>query len=363
MNLRIGAFGRQEAAAAVWICAFSGGCFAFDNRALFSDGNASYLVQTIASALSLLLFFCALHALKRCGGLDLSALIGASRAKKALAPFLILSLLLAAMQPQQQFLLTVTQYVFVDAKQTAVCLYLLPCLLLLTALGAEPLMRTARLLAPVLFLSTVAALLLNLPQSHPYRLFPIPVGKPEKLLTDSASAMHRAFSPLLALLCIGEGTQDRKSLKSAGCLGAGIGAGTVVAMLFGLSLGFSYRMLAEMPSPFYRLLVEARTENPTLRLDRVALFLWMTGALLASAIEVYAAAVLYCKTFAVRDVRPVAALFSAFCVVSILVLYYDTEATVRILELLYRCGWLFAVVPLPLLCISGKEKRPCAASC
>ncbi len=361
MNLRIGAFGRQEAASAVWVCAFASGCFSFDNRALFADGNASYLAYAIAAIGSLLLFGCAARAIRRQGGRDLFALIGPSRTKKALAPLLILSLLLAAMQPQQQFLLTVTQYVFVDAKQTAVCLYLLPCLLLLTLLGAEPLVRTARLLAPLLLCSIFAALALNLPEMRAYRLYPIPIGNPFKIMTDAAAALHRAFAPLLALLCIGEGTQNVRSLKSAGRIGMGGGAAAVLLMLFGLSFGFSYRMLAEMPSPFYRMLVEARTENPTLRVDRVALFLWMTGALLASALYVYAAAVLFCKTFCVRDVRPVAALFAAFCVASILVLYYDTETTVQILKLLYRFGWLIAVAPLPLLCMKGRERRTCAA--
>ncbi len=361
MNLRIGAFGRQEAAAAVWVCTVISGCFAFDNRALFSDGNASYLAYAIAAVLAWLMFECTARAIQRRGGLDFNTLIGSSKVKKAIASFLILSLLLAAMQPQQQFLLTVTQYVFVDAKQTAVCLYLLPCLLLLTLLGAEPLVRVSRLIAPMLLLSIVTALTLQIPQARAYRLYPIPIGKPAKLLTDAVTALYRAFAPFSALLCIGEGTQNRRSLMSAGRIGACAGAITVLAMLLGLSFGFSYAMLAEMPSPFYRLLVEARTENPTLRLDRVALFLWMTGALLASAVYIYAAAVLFCKTFGVRDVRPIAALFAAFCVASILVLYYDTEATVRILKLLYRFGWLAAVVPLPLLCIARKEKQTCAA--
>ena len=52
MNLRIGAFGRQEAMSAVWICAFASGCFAFDNRALFWDGNASYPEHALAAALA-----------------------------------------------------------------------------------------------------------------------------------------------------------------------------------------------------------------------------------------------------------------------------------------------------------------------
>ena len=38
------------------------------------------------------------------------------------------------------------------------------------------------------------------------------------------------------------------------------------------------------------------------------------------------------------------------------------EPAARTLSLLYRYGWIGAVVPLPLLCIGGRRKRVCAAS-
>ena len=325
MNLRIGTFGRQESASAVWVCAFASGCFAVDNRALFHDGNFAYFAALIASLISLLLFCGAVRAIRRRGGCDLSALIGRSRIKAALAVPLILSLLLSAMQPQQQFLLTITQYVFVDAKQVSVCFYLLPCLILLSMLGAETLVRTSRILLPVLVLSVLAALAIGVQQYRVYRLYPIPFGKPTKLLSDTAIALHRT------------------------------------CMFLGLSLSFSYAMLSDMPAPFYRMLVEARTENPTLRLDRAALFLWMSGALLASSIYLYAASVLFCRAFHVRDVRPVACAMSTAAVAAILVLYHDTDLTLAILERLYRYGWLLAVVPIPFLRIRGKERTPCGA--
>ena len=144
MNLRIGAFGRQETAAMVLIAAFFSGCFGMDSHALYAGGNASYLVQIIATVQALLLFEGTVWVLRLRGGNDLSALIGASRLKRLPAIPLILALMLAAMQPLESFLLTMTQYVFTDAKQVTACLYLLPCLFLLTALGAETLVRTAR---------------------------------------------------------------------------------------------------------------------------------------------------------------------------------------------------------------------------
>ena len=351
MNLRVGAFGRQEAVSAVWVCAFVSGCFAFDSRALFSDGNASYLAHAIAALFAALLFGCAVSAIKKRGG--------KSRMKVVLAIAPILSLLLSAILPQRQFLLTLTQYVFADAKGIDVCFYLLPCITLLSVLGAETLVRTSRLLLPILCLSIVAALVLNVGQAHAYRLYPVPIGKPVKLLTDTAGALLRTFPPLLALLCIGEGTQTTHALKSAGNAGAALGLVTAVGMLLGLSCCFSYGMLSEMPAPFYRMLVEARTENPTLRFDRVMLFLWMTGSLLASAIYIYAAGVLFCKTFGVRDIRPIACVFSAICIEAVLALALDTEAALRVQSLSVRFGWAAAVVPLPLLCITGKEGSHC----
>ena len=158
MNLRIGAFGRQESASLVLIAAFIGGCFAIDNRAMYGNGNASYLVALIASIQALLLFEATVWTLRVRGGNDLTALIGTSRWKAVLAVPLALSLLLSAIQPLEQYLVTVTTFVFVESKHVTVAVYLLPCLYLLTALGAETLARTARLLLPILLLSIVAAL-------------------------------------------------------------------------------------------------------------------------------------------------------------------------------------------------------------
>ena len=356
MNLRIGAFGRQEGVSAVWIAMFVSGCFAIDNRAAFADGNASCLTYAIASLLSLLLFECALRGIRRRHGNDLNALIGRSKAKALLAVLSAAALLIAAMQPLEHFLVTVTQYVFVEAKQTDVCLYLLPALVLLTVLGAETLVRTSRIFLPMLCLSFAAAMLLAIPQYRLYRLYPFPLGSPYKLVSDSVCTLSRTFSPLLALLCIGEGTQNTGALRSVGRIGAAFGACMTVAALFGLGMSFSYLQLKEMPSPFYRLLVEVRTENPTMRLDRATLFLWLSAALLTSAFYLFSAGALLAKTFAVRDVRPIVCALCALAVTLILVLYYDSETTLQILRFLYRWAWIPAIVPIPFLLI-GKRRE------
>ena len=94
-------------------------------------------MQIISTIQALLLFEIVIWTLRVRGGNDLSALIGKSRLKAALSIPLILALVIAAMQPLESFLVTVTQYVFVESKHVTVCLYLLPCLFLLTALGAS----------------------------------------------------------------------------------------------------------------------------------------------------------------------------------------------------------------------------------
>ena len=220
MNLRIGAFGRQETAAMVMIATFFSGCFGLDSRTVFQNGNASWIVEIVASIQALLLFEAVVWALRLRGGNDLSALIKDSRLKSVLAIPLILALVLAAMQSLESFLVTMTQYVFTDSKQVTACLYLLLCLFLLGALGAETLVRTARIFLPILLLSIVAALLSGIGEYHVYRIHPIPVGEPMRLLTQTGEAQVRAATPLLALLCIGEGTQDRMAMRSAGRIGA-----------------------------------------------------------------------------------------------------------------------------------------------
>ena len=273
------------------------------------------------------------------------------------------ALLLAAMQPCEHFLMTVTQYVFPEAKQTNVCMYLLPCLLLLTVLGAETLVRTSRIFLPMLLLSFAATMALAIPQYRTYRLHPIPLNTPIKILKECIQAFSRTFSPLLALLCIGEGAQNAKALRRIGRIGEGLGAVMTVAALLGLGFSFSYLQLREMPSPFYRLLIEVRTENPTMRVDRAALFLWLAMGLLSSAFYLFSASVLIAKAFGVRDVRPVACAFAALAVTLVLVLYYDSELTLSILRQLYRFAWIPTVVPvLFLLFGKGKEVRACGCA-
>ncbi len=363
MNLRIGTFGRQESVSIVLLATFFSGCFAFDSRALFENGNASCLVQIISTIQALLLFEIVIWTLRVRGGNDLSALIGKSRLKAALSIPLILALVIAAMQPLESFLVTVTQYVFVESKHITVCLYLLPCLFLLTALGAETLVRTARILLPILLLSIAAALLSGLGQYRVYRLFPIPIAEPMRIFTQAGSAQIRTAPPLLALLCIGEGTQDRLSLRSSGRIGAIVGGTLAAVMLFALSLTFPYSQLKDIPTPFYRMLVEVRAENPTLRLDRAILFLWLGGTILSSAYYLYAASVLFSKSFGVRDSRPISLCLSAIAVTLILVLYYDSETTVEILRLLYRGAWILISVPMPLILLKPRRRKTrCAAS-
>ena len=166
----------------------------------------------------------------------------------------------------------------------------------------------------------------------------------------------------LALLCVGEGTQNTDAMRSAGRIGALLGAGMTLAALLGLNMSFPYAQLAEMPSPFYRLLVEVRTENPTMRFDRAMLFLWMMLAVLASAFYLYAACVLLAKTFGVRDIRPLAFLMSTIAVTLILVLYYRSKTTNAVLNALYRCAWIPTAAPIPFLLFGkGRKERRCVA--
>ena len=363
MNLRIGSFGRQESMAIVLIATFFGSCFAADSHTLYADGNASWLVQIIATVQALLLFEIVIWTLRVRGGNDLSALIGRSRWKAALSVFLILALLIAAMQPLESFLLTMTQYVFVGSKRATACLYLLPCLYLLTVLGAETIVRTARILLPILLVSILAALLSGIGEYRLYRIWPIPIADPIRVFTQAGSAQFRTVPPLLALLCIGEGTQDRLAMRSSGRIGAITGGALAAAALFALAMSFPYSMLSEMSAPFYRMLVEVRAENPTLRLDRAVLFLWLSGAILSAAYYLFAASVLFCRSFGVRDARPVAMCFSGIAIALILVLDYSTETTAAIVSCLYRNGWMLISVPFPLILWKiRRRKQKCAVS-
>jgi len=199
--------------------------------------------------------------------------------------------------------------------------YLLPCLLVLTLLGPETILRTSRLLWWLGPLATLLTLAYAAPQFRYYRLFPVLSGD---LLTQTAAALPRFLLPLLALLTVGvkgaggDSSPDNaapsqtaplapslRQTRRSGRIALALGIGLILAIQIGRALSYAS---AEYATPLYETVENARVNSPGLRLDRLLPFAWVIVALPGVAFQLSAAARLFCRSIALRDDRPVGAL-------------------------------------------------------
>lgn len=368
MNHRIGKFGRQEGVCIVALCGIVNGLFAVDNAAVYENGNVQYLVSLFGAGLAWLLMEWTVHTMRRHGDASLLELLrrmlGDTGACLASA-VLMAVLCLAAALPLLQLLIALSQFVFVDAEYVNICLYFLIPILLLVRFGMETLVRSGRLILPVVLFGTLFALLTGAPAYRTFRLYPFSAA-PSTMLGQTFGAALRFLPSVLLLLICADGLQGVKNVRFCGRVGLTV-AGVVTALTkLCLGLSYSYADLRGMSAPLYRLILEVRTEDPALRADRLIMFVWVMGGLLAAAGYLYGAGLLFARSFRVGDVRPVGAALSCTAVLTVLSLFCSMERSVALLKWLYRYGWIAAAAPLVLADLVGtirrKEKRVCAES-
>lgn len=92
--------------------------------------------------------------------------------------------------------------------------------------------------------------------------------------------------------------------KKAGVIGAVISIGLVAAAQIAIGMTFTYTELQNMFVPLYRLNLKLIQESYFFRLDKMLLFLWLIGALIAGAYYLYGAGFVFCRRWSRYDVRP-----------------------------------------------------------
>lgn len=348
MNLRLGRFGKQEAAAAVGLGALISGTFTLNVGDTFARGNVSYAATAVGVLLGLLLGKLLDGALGRLGAEDLSDLLSAGLGPLLALP-LVLGLLLAAALPLFRFSLAMERYIFVEAAYEPIVLYLLLVLLPMVLCGMETVARMAKLLLLPGALALIVTLLLAAPAFDRSHLFPLFSPGFSAFCTQSAEALFRFLSPEVALFAVGRGCQGRRNVAMG--LGRGLLLGGLGAVLMHLGLGLTFfgPDMASLSAPVYCMTMAARQERLGLRLDVLVLFLWVMTGLVAAAFYTYAAALLLCRALGMEDVRPVGALLVLGVAGAVLLFNFDSDAILTVVRLVYRQGhWLF-LAPLGLI--------------
>ena len=319
MNDRLGRFGRRELTALTAICTLIFGCFSTEESGIFDMGNRLHFATLIALFVSVTVLRLAANALERAGADSLGGRLALfpKPVCGAACVFGVSALLLGATLPGMRFIRAMTDFIYVEAEPARIALYCVPCLAALSMLGMETLTRTARVLLPLTLAAAVFGLGSDVPLYRFYRLYP--------LLSDGMRLVQQSAVSLLRFL-------------------------PVVLLVAELCLGMSYRYteLRELSAPLYRLMLEIDTDNASVRLDRVVLFVWTMAALFASACAVYGAALLTVECFSLRDVRPFAMLFAAAVVTAALVLR-EADDLGRKLPYLRPAGCAAALIPLAAL--------------
>ena len=111
---------------------------------------------------------------------------------------------------------------------------------------------------------------------------------------------------------------------------------------------YSYQALSKMHSPMYQLTMSVRTGSAYLRTDKVLLFVWTVGGLIAGGFFAYAAALMYASVCRMRDIRPAAAVFAILIGSLTLMGHLQLPVFERLMELWWSFAWILLLLP-PLL--------------
>ena len=352
MNLRLGRFGLQESACAVGLGALISGVFAVDVSRTFADGNLCYASTAAGVLLCLLLLRLLRGAMIRGEAEDLPELLANGFGPVlagALALPLVLGLVLAAALPLFRFTLAMERYIFVEADYVPIAFYLLPVLLLLVLRGMECVARMAKLLLLPGALALLLTLCLACPAFDLCHLYPLFSPGFPAFLDQTAESLFRLLPPGVSLLAVGRGCQGRRNVGKSMDSGLLLGGAGAFLLHLGLGLTFFGPDVAAQSAPVYCMTMAARQERLGLRLDVLVLFLWVAAGLVAAAFYLYAAALLYCRTMDVEDVRPVGALLVLLTVGLVLLFNFDSDGVLAFVRAVYHLGYLLFLLPMLLL--------------
>ena len=345
MNEREGRSGRKEMTAAGILCVVTSGLFAVNNAEVYRDGNMQPLVTAAAVLLSLLVCGGLERLLLRRGAASLDGLLPGAAAPVA-GVLLALALVVAAALPIAEYQLILTRYVYLETAYVSISLYWLPVLIILVWLGLETVVRTAYLMQWLELIALLAAVLLAAPGYAVYRLYPLLGGGALQFAQQTLSALLRFLPVTAAMFITAKGAHGPRHAASACRRALIVGGALTCGVQLCLGLTFPAEMLADLPAPMHHFAMQIRYDHPTVRLDKVILFLWILCGLIAAAFYLYAGALLLCRTFRMRDIRPAAAALSALCVSAVLLLHYTEDTLPELTVWIERWGYLAPALPL-----------------
>lgn len=361
MKLKEGRIGIQEGmfAAAVTLC--MNGIFSINPEYAYSQGNSTYLSIPLSILLSAAFFLAITLLMKRTGTKALDELMTVTVGKigaKVMAVPLILALLLCAVTPMIQFIELMHAMLFSNSSYVAIIAFIFPSIMIIAWQGMESIGRIAKCFGVFLLLMLIVAIATAIPTFETYRLYPIMGDGAAHFAGFTASQTLSFLPPLLALLIIGRSMQGVEHARRAGLYAALTAILVCGITQFALSLVYTYQGLADSFVPLYKINTLNLSESRFLRLDKLFAIAWLNGCMISSAFCIYAASLLFAKTFSQRDVNPSVAAISCVAIGATIVKLRSSAASETAVEAaIVRYGAMLAAAPLAVVAIIGLIKR------
>ncbi|MDR1620398.1 MAG: spore germination protein [Clostridiales bacterium] len=349
MKLNQGKIGRQEIVCAVAITACASGIFTPGSQTLYANGNPAYISMLLSAGLALCVFGLLVRAMRRTGAHTLWELLRfglGSVAGRIAATFYTLLFILSAASLLSRFTLLLGQFVFPLTPGWNILIYLLAAACVPAWLGLEGLGRAARLLGWPMLFSLTLALILAAGNYEPYRLAPFPGDSMPGLAGFGARGTLFFLPALLGLLVVAKGAHGLSNAGKAGYIANAVSGVLAAVCRLCLGMSYSYKDLAQMHSPMYRLATGFKAEGYFSRLDVLLVFGWAMGGMLAAAFYIYAASYLYTNAFGQEDIRPSVAVFSGVAGAAALAPHLQFAPPEAVMAFLSAYGYILMVAPL-----------------
>ena len=361
MRIREGKIGRQESAAMVGIAVYTSVVFTLNSNEAYRGGNSTYIWVPAVIALVLAIVLFVMYAMEKCGISTLDMLFKTAFGKTlgGVAGAVIIALLiLSAFELLADFVNLIHSFVFYDQPYWNIVLWIAVTVGLLGYLGLEPIARTARLLLPAFAAILVLWLLLPSKSFDRSNLYPFPgntILEMGKLIWKNLIC---AFTPMIAVLTVTNGMHGIKFARISCGIGVLCGLAAVAVTQLCLGLAYGYKDLLEMPYPLYRLDMMMLQEGYFFRMDKVALFFWLTMGIIAAAYYVFTASMMWCRCYGPKDTRPAVL---AMCVILACAIqiqaegYYEEFA--KGMEAVDKWAWTAMLLPVGASAIQLIKKR------
>ena len=361
MRIREGKIGRQESAAMVGIAVYTSMVFTLNSTESYRSGNSTYLWVPAAIALVLAEVLFVMYAMEKCGISTLDMLFETAFGKLlggAAGAIIIALLLFGAFELLVDFVNLIHSFIYYDQPYWNIILWIGATVGLLGYLGMEPIARTARLLLPAFVIILALWLLLPAKSFDISNLYPFPGNTLAGMGKLVLKNIPTAFAPIIAVLTVTNGMHGMKFARNSCGIGVLCALFAVAVTQLCLGLAYGYKDLLEMPYPLYRLDMMMLQEGYFFRMDKVALFFWLTMGIIAAAYYVFAASIMWCRCYGPKDTRP--AVLSLCVVLACAVQiqaegYYEEFA--KGIEAVDKWAWTAMLLPVGASVIQLIKKR------